>query len=88
MVAIVAAMTVWYIPGWLRTHTPQDGVAETLAEIFPEAKVEFREWDGDRIDWSKSLAKKVWTISSGKTHGHELYSRHSEHNVFKPTRFI
>ena len=56
MVAIVAAMTVWYIPGWLRTHTPQDGVLETLAEIFPEAKVEFREWDGDRIDWSKSVA--------------------------------
>lgn len=42
-------MAVWYIPGWLRTHTPQNGVVEALSKIFPEAKVVFKEWDGDQI---------------------------------------
>ena len=50
------AMTVWYVPGWMRTQAPQPDVCEETAAVFPEAKVVFREWDGDQLLWPKAVA--------------------------------
>ena len=50
------AMTVWYVPGWLRTQAPQPDVCDEAASIFPEAKVVFKEWDGDQLLWPKAVA--------------------------------
>ena len=37
--AIMAA-TVWFIPGWLRSEKPADGVLECVTNAFPAAQVE------------------------------------------------
>ena len=43
------AMTVWYVPGWMRAQTPERGVLEGLQEIYPEAHVVFKPWNGDDL---------------------------------------
>lgn len=59
--ALLAAI-VWYIPGWMRTHTPQDGVVPALQEMFPGARVEFKEWDGDIPVWPKAVTNADATV--------------------------
>lgn len=54
MGALMAA--VWYIPGWLRTQTPQTGVIESISNTFDQATVEFKSWNGDIPIWQKSTA--------------------------------
>ena len=53
MGALLAAL-VWYVPGWMRCHTPQDGVIPALTNVFASATVEFKEWDGDVPYWPKA----------------------------------
>ena len=48
--AIMAA-TVWFIPGWLRSAEPHEGIMECVSNAFPEANVEFKNWDGDNLVW-------------------------------------
>ena len=52
--AIMAA-TVWFIPGWLRTEKPAEGIVECVSNAFPEASVEFKSWDGDNVVWPLSV---------------------------------
>ena len=47
MTMAVLAATVWFIPGWLRTAEPHEGILECVSNAFPEASVEFKSWDGD-----------------------------------------
>ena len=58
------AMTVWYVPGWMRTQAPQPDVCEETAAVFPEAKVVFREWDGDQLLWPKAVANADAAVDS------------------------
>ncbi len=63
--AIMAA-TVWFIPGWLRSGTPAEGVLECVSNAFPEAKVEFKKWDGDNVVWPMSVDsadKESWRLA-------------------------
>jgi len=53
--ALLMATTVWYIPGWMRTQEPQAGVLASVSNAFPNATVEFKRWDGDRI-WPHAVA--------------------------------
>ncbi len=48
-----SAFEVWYFPGWMRANEPQDGVLPALATCFPESKIVFKAWDGDRV-WPKA----------------------------------
>ena len=52
--AIMAA-TVWFIPGWLRSEKPADGILECVSNAFPTAQVEFKAWDGDNLVWPLSV---------------------------------
>ena len=52
---LLMAMTVWYIPGWMRSHAAEDGVVASLAETFPGAEVAFKAWDGDNLFWPKAV---------------------------------
>ncbi len=63
--AVMVAM-VWYIPGWLRTSEPAEGVMDCVTNAFPEAKAEFKAWDGDNIVWPISVDsadKESWRIA-------------------------
>ena len=63
--AIVAA-TVWFIPGWLRTAEPHEGILECVSNAFPEASVEFKAWDGDNLVWPLSVDsadKESWRFA-------------------------
>ena len=63
--AIIAA-TVWFIPGWLRTAEPREGIMECISNAFPEASVEFKKWDGDNIVWPLSVDsadKESWRFA-------------------------
>ena len=63
--AIMAA-TVWFIPGWLRTAEPHEGIMECVSNAFPEANVEFKAWDGDNILWPLSVDsadKEAWRFA-------------------------
>ena len=60
------ATTVWYIPGWMRTEKPHEGVLECISNAFPEAKIEFKAWDGDRLVWPhavESADKEAWRFA-------------------------
>lgn len=62
---LMMAMTIWYIPGWMRTETPQEGCLEAISNAFPKATVEFKSWNGDRI-WPlavESADYEVWRLS-------------------------
>ena len=63
--AIMVA-TVWFIPGWLRTAEPHEGIMECVSNAFPEASVEFKAWDGDNLVWPLSVDsadKESWRFA-------------------------
>ena len=63
--AIMAA-TVWFIPGWLRSAEPHEGIVECVSNVFPEATVEFKKWDGDNVVWPLSVDsadKESWRFA-------------------------
>ena len=63
--AIMAA-TVWFIPGWLRSEKPADGILECVSNAFPAAQVEFKAWDGDNVVWPLSVDsadKESWRFA-------------------------
>ena len=65
MASLLAAL-VWFMPGWLRTSEPREGIVECVSEVFPEAKVEFRKWDGDNVVWALALDsadKESWRFA-------------------------
>ena len=62
----VLAATVWFIPGWLRTAEPHEGIMECVSNAFPEASVEFKNWDGDNVVWPLSVDsadKESWRFA-------------------------
>ncbi len=64
--ALLMATTVWYIPGWMRTETPHEGVLECISNVFPEATIEFKAWDGNRLVWPhavESADKESWRFA-------------------------
>ena len=66
MTMAMMAATVWFIPGWLRTAEPREGILECVSNAFPEAGVEFRKWDGDNLVWPISVAsadKEAWRFA-------------------------
>jgi len=57
---------VWFIPGWLRTAEPHEGILECVSNAFPEASVEFKAWDGDNLVWPLSVDsadKESWRFA-------------------------
>ena len=66
MTMAVLAASVWFIPGWLRSEKPADGVMECVTNAFPTAHVEFKTWDGDNIVWPLSVDsadKESWRFA-------------------------
>ena len=66
MTMAIMAATVWFIPGWLRSEKPADGVLECVSNAFPAAQVEFKAWDGDNILWPLSVDsadKEAWRFA-------------------------
>ena len=62
----VLAATVWFIPGWLRTAEPHEGILECVSNAFSEASVEFKAWDGDNLVWPLSVDsadKESWRFA-------------------------
>ena len=55
MTMAIMAATVWFIPGWLRTEKPAEGIVECVSNAFLEASVEFKSWDGDNVVWPLSV---------------------------------
>jgi len=63
---LMMATTVWYVPGWMRAEEPQEGVMPALTNAFPDAKIEFKAWDGDRTVWPmavESADKESWRLA-------------------------
>lgn len=57
---------LWYIPGWLRSDTPADGVMESAAAAFPQTAPVFKPWDGNSPVWPLAVAnadKEVWRFA-------------------------
>ncbi|MBR4258758.1 MAG: DUF726 domain-containing protein [Kiritimatiellae bacterium] len=66
MTMAIMAATVWFIPGWLRTAEPHEGILECVSNAFPEASVEFKNWDGDNVVWPlavDSADKESWRFA-------------------------
>jgi len=66
MTMVVVAATVWFIPGWLRSEKPADGIMECVSNAFPAAQAEFKNWDGDNLMWPLSVDsadKESWRIA-------------------------
>jgi hypothetical protein len=64
--SIIAAATIWFIPGWLRTDAPREGVIESISSVFPSGKVDFKKWDGNNVVWPlavDSADKEVWRFA-------------------------
>jgi len=64
--AMLMATTVWYIPGWMRTREPRPDVMACVSNAFPDATIEFRSWDGDRLVWPhavESADKEAWRFA-------------------------
>ena len=64
--ALMMATTVWYVPGWMRTEKPREDVMTAMTNAFPDAKVEFKAWDGDRLVWPlavESADKESWRFA-------------------------
>jgi len=60
------AATVWYVPGWMRTQEPQEGVLPAMTNAFPNANVVFKPWDGDKAVWPmavESADKEAWRLA-------------------------
>ena len=63
---ILMATTVWYVPGWMRTDALRPEQATCISNDFPEAKIVFKGWDGDRLVWPHavdSADKTAWRIA-------------------------
>ena len=63
---LLMATTVWYIPGWMRTDALRPDLANCISNVFPQAKIEFKDWDGDRLVWAHavdSADKTAWRIA-------------------------
>ena len=66
MTMAIMAATVWFIPGWLRTAEPHEGILECVSNAFPETSVEFKSWDGDNLVWPLSVDsadKESWRFA-------------------------
>ena len=66
MTMAIMAATVWFIPGWLRTAEPREGIVECVSNAFPEANVAFKSWDGDNVVWPLSVDsadKEAWRFA-------------------------
>ena len=66
MTMAIMAATVWFIPGWLRTAEPHEGIMECVSNAFPEASVQFKAWDGDNLVWPLSVDsadKESWRFA-------------------------
>ena len=66
MTMAIVASVVWFIPGWLRSEKPADGVLECVSNAFQTAQVEFKGWDGDNIVWPLSVDaadKESWRFA-------------------------
>ena len=64
--ALLMATTVWYVPGWMRTEALRPELATCVSNVFPEAKIEFKGWDGDRLVWPHavdSADKAAWRLA-------------------------
>lgn len=62
---LMMAMTIWYLPGWMRTETPQEGCLAAISNAFPQATIEFKSWNGDRV-WPlavESADYEVWRLA-------------------------
>lgn len=60
------AATVWYVPGWMRTQVPQEGVMPAMSNAFPKAEIAFKAWDGDKAVWPmavESADKEAWRLA-------------------------
>lgn len=63
---LLLAMTVWYIPGWMRAQDPEEGVISALEAAYPGAKIEFKAWDGDKPLWPmavESADREAWRFA-------------------------
>jgi pimeloyl-ACP methyl ester carboxylesterase len=63
---MVMAAMVWYVPGWMRTQSPQEGALEAVSNAFPEASVQFKSWDGDNLLWSLAVDtadREAWRLA-------------------------
>lgn len=63
--ALFAATTVWYVPGWMRTQEPRPEVMACVSNAFPGATIEYKSWDGDRL-WPLALEsadKEAWRLA-------------------------
>ena len=66
MTMAIVAVTVWLLPGWLRSEKPAEGVVECVGKAFPGANVVFKSWDGDNIMWPISVDsadKEAWRFA-------------------------
>ena len=66
MTMAIVAMSVWFIPGWLRAEKPASGVLDCVSNAFGNATVEFKQWDGDNIVWPlavDSADKEAWRFA-------------------------
>ena len=64
--ALVMAMTVWYVPGWMRTDALRPELATCISNVFTGARIEFKDWDGDRLVWPhavESADKEAWRLA-------------------------
>ena len=64
--ALLMATTVWYVPGWMRTEALRPELATCISNVFPEAKIAFKGWDGDRFVWPHavdSADKTAWRLA-------------------------
>lgn len=55
MTIAIFAASVWFIPGWLRSETPDSSVMRGLRRTFPDATIEFKAWDGEYIFWPTTV---------------------------------
>ena len=57
---------VWYVPGWLRTASAQEGTLASLSNSFPKAEVSFWGWNGDKIVWPQAVEsadQEAWRLA-------------------------
>ena len=64
--ALLMTMTVWYVPGWMRTDEPRAGVMAAMTNAFPGAEIEFKSWDGNHLVWPQAMDaadKESWRLA-------------------------
>ena len=79
----------WYVPGWMRTQTPEGGAWSSFTNVFSSSECAFWQWDGDEL-WQKAvrnadaagrrLARDVRSLPAGRRDslvlvGHSLGGR-------------